>query len=72
MAVMVATTLHAVATGNLLPARVTTICVDNDADTVIKLMDRGTHQAYGLVTDCEFFLKELVTQLGLGPAPRTE
>ncbi len=65
MAIMVATTLHAVATGNLLPARVTTICVDNDADTVIKLMDRGTHQAYGLVTDCEFFLKELCAQLGL-------
>jgi lysine-ketoglutarate reductase/saccharopine dehydrogenase-like protein (TIGR00300 family) len=63
VAVMVATTLHSVATGNLLPATVTTICVDGDADTVIKLMDRGTHQAYGLVTDCEFFLKELAAQL---------
>lgn len=65
IAIMVATTLHAVATGNLLKATVTTICVDNDADTVIKLMDRGTHQAYGLVTDCEFFLKELALQFGL-------
>lgn len=65
MAIMVATTLHSVATGNLLPATVTTICVDNAADTVIKLMDRGTHQAFGLVTDCEFFLKELAAQLGL-------
>jgi lysine-ketoglutarate reductase/saccharopine dehydrogenase-like protein (TIGR00300 family) len=65
MAIMVATTLHSVATGNLLKATVTTICVDNDADTVIKLMDRGTHQAYGLVTDCEFFLKELALQLQL-------
>lgn len=63
IAIMVATTLHSVATGNLLPASVTTICVDSDADTVIKLMDRGTHQAYGLVTDCEFFLKELAAQL---------
>ncbi len=63
MAIMVATTLHSVATGNLLPATVTTICVDSAADTVIKLMDRGTHQAFGLVTDCEFFLKELATQL---------
>lgn len=65
IAILVATTLHAVATGNLLPASVTTICVDGDADTVIKLMDRGTHQAYGLVTDCEFFLKELAAQLGV-------
>ncbi len=63
IAVMVATTLHSVATGNLLPASVRTICVDSDADTVIKLMDRGTHQAFGLVTDCEFFLKALVAQL---------
>jgi hypothetical protein len=63
IAILVATTLHSVATGNLLPASVLTICVDSDADTVIKLMDRGTHQAYGVVTDCEFFLKELAARL---------
>lgn len=63
VAIMVATTLHSVATGNLLPASVRTVCVDSDADSVIKLMDRGTHQAYGLVTDCEFFLKELSLRL---------
>jgi lysine-ketoglutarate reductase/saccharopine dehydrogenase-like protein (TIGR00300 family) len=63
VALMVATTLHSVATGNLLPANVRTICVDSDADSVIKLMDRGTHQAFGLVTDCEYFLKELAAQL---------
>jgi lysine-ketoglutarate reductase/saccharopine dehydrogenase-like protein (TIGR00300 family) len=63
VAIMVATTLHSVATGNLLPATVKTICVDSDADTVIKLMDRGTHQAFGLVTDCEFFVKELARRL---------
>jgi lysine-ketoglutarate reductase/saccharopine dehydrogenase-like protein (TIGR00300 family) len=60
---MVATTLHSVATGNILPAHVKTYCVDSDADTVIKLTDRGTHQAIGLVTDCEFFLKELASRL---------
>lgn len=60
---MVATTLHSVATGNILPATVKTYCVDSDADTVIKLTDRGTHQAIGLVTDCEFFLTELVHAL---------
>lgn len=63
VALMVATTLHSVATGNLLPASVRTICVDSDADAVIKLIDRGTHQAFGLVTDCEYFLKELASQL---------
>jgi lysine-ketoglutarate reductase/saccharopine dehydrogenase-like protein (TIGR00300 family) len=63
VAIMVATTLHSVATGNLLPAHVRTVCVDSDPDTVTKLMDRGTHQAFGLVTDCEYFLKELAAQL---------
>jgi len=60
---MVATTLHSVAVGNILPASAKTYCVDSDADTVIKLTDRGTHQAVGLVTDCEFFLTELVNSL---------
>lgn len=63
LALMVATTLHSIATGNLLPASVTTFCVDADADTVIKLTDRGSHQAFGIVTDCAFFLKELADQL---------
>ncbi|HVL39137.1 MAG TPA: TIGR00300 family protein, partial [Fimbriimonadaceae bacterium] len=63
VALMVATTLHSVATGNILPASVKTYCVDSDADTVIKLTDRGTHQAVGLVTDVEYFLKELCSQL---------
>jgi lysine-ketoglutarate reductase/saccharopine dehydrogenase-like protein (TIGR00300 family) len=63
IAIMVATTLHSVATGNLLPASVATICVDSDADTVVKLLDRGSHQTWGLVTDCEYFLKELVACL---------
>ncbi len=63
LALMVATTLHSIATGNLLPASVTTFCVDANADTVIKLTDRGSHQAFGIVTDCAFFLKELAEQL---------
>jgi lysine-ketoglutarate reductase/saccharopine dehydrogenase-like protein (TIGR00300 family) len=60
---MVATTLHSVATGNILPASVKTFCVDSDADSVIKLTDRGTHQAVGLVTDCEYFLHQLAACL---------
>lgn len=65
--VMVATMLHSVAVGNILPASVRTFCVDADADTVIKLTDRGTHQATGIVTDCEFFLSELCRQLDDAP-----
>jgi lysine-ketoglutarate reductase/saccharopine dehydrogenase-like protein (TIGR00300 family) len=63
VAIMVATTLHSVATGNLLPASVRVFCVDNDADTVIKLTDRGTHQTFPIVTDCHFFMKELALHL---------
>lgn len=59
VAVVVATMLHGVATGNILPASVATFCVDANAETVIKLVDRGTHQAVGIVTDCEYFLSEL-------------
>lgn len=60
---MVATTLHSVATGNMLPASVKTFAIDSDADSVIKLTDRGTHQAIGIVTDCEFFIRELARRL---------
>jgi lysine-ketoglutarate reductase/saccharopine dehydrogenase-like protein (TIGR00300 family) len=63
VAIVVATTLHGVATGNILPASVATFCVDTDADTVIKLVDRGTHQAVGIVTDCEYFLSTLARAL---------
>ena len=68
LAIMVATTLHSVATGNLLPASVQIICVDNNMETITKLMDRGTHQAFGLVTDCQFFLKELAARTVAVPA----
>lgn len=63
VAIMVATTLHSVATGNMLPASVSTFCVDSDADTVIKLSDRGSHQTFPIVTDCHFFMKELALYL---------
>jgi lysine-ketoglutarate reductase/saccharopine dehydrogenase-like protein (TIGR00300 family) len=59
LALMMATTLHAIATGNLLPATVKTVCVDINPAVVTKLTDRGTFQAIGLVTDVEPFLREL-------------
>jgi lysine-ketoglutarate reductase/saccharopine dehydrogenase-like protein (TIGR00300 family) len=59
MALMMGTMLHSIAVGNLLPARVKTICVDINPSVVTKLTDRGSFQAIGLVTDLEPFLREL-------------
>ena len=64
---MIATTLHSIAVGNLLPAWVKTVCVDINPATVTKLSDRGSFQTIGLVTDVEPFLRILVRELG-GPA----
>lgn len=61
---MVATALHAIATGNLLPAWVKVACVDINPATVTKLMDRGSIQTVGIVTDAEPFLRSLVYELG--------
>lgn len=69
-ALMMATTLHAIATGNLLPATVKTVCVDINPAVVTKLTDRGTFQAIGLVTDVEPFLRELCQYLN--PETNTE
>ena len=63
VALMLATTLHAIATGNLLPAGVETYCVDINQAVVTKLADRGSHQALGIVTDVGLFLRNLVEQL---------
>lgn len=64
MAIMVASMLHAIATGNLLPATVRTVVVDINPAVVTKLADRGSHQAAGLVTDAELFLRELLEAIG--------
>jgi lysine-ketoglutarate reductase/saccharopine dehydrogenase-like protein (TIGR00300 family) len=60
---MIATMLHSIATGNLLPAAVKVACVDINPATVTKLADRGSHQTVGVVTDAEPFLRALVTEL---------
>ncbi len=65
MAVMMATMLHSIATGNLLPAHVKVVIVDINPAVVTKLADRGTFQAVGLVTDGELFLRELAEELGV-------
>jgi lysine-ketoglutarate reductase/saccharopine dehydrogenase-like protein (TIGR00300 family) len=67
-AVFVATALHAIAVGNMLPAfyqcdgvpvPLMTICVDQTEFVVNKLRDRGTHQAYGVVTNAQDFMHVL-------------
>ncbi|MBA4157163.1 MAG: hypothetical protein H0X65_06770 [Gemmatimonadetes bacterium] len=70
MAIMIATALHAIATGNMLPSYVyeestgeirpmATICVDSSEFVVSKLKDRGTHQAFGVITNAQDFLHVL-------------
>ncbi len=59
LALMVASTLHTIATGNILPATVKTVCVDINPAVVTKVADRGSFQIVGLVTDSESFLREL-------------
>jgi len=63
VALMLATTLHAIATGNLLPAGVATFCVDINQAVATKLADRGSHQASGIVTDVGPFLADLADAL---------
>ena len=62
-AIMVATMLHSVATGNILPASIPLVCVDINQATVTKLADRGSAQARGIVTDIGLFLEQLALEL---------
>jgi hypothetical protein len=56
--------LHAIATGNMLPAWVKIICVDINPAVATKVSDRGTGQAIGIVTDVGIFLEALAKELG--------
>lgn len=60
---MMATQLHAVATGSILPASVPLVCVDINPATVTRLADRGTGQGRGIVTDVGLFLEQLALEL---------
>lgn len=63
MVIMVSTMLHSIATGNMLPADVKVIVVDINQPTVTKLMDRGTWQALGIVSDVGAFLPMVAEQI---------
>jgi lysine-ketoglutarate reductase/saccharopine dehydrogenase-like protein (TIGR00300 family) len=61
---MLSTMLHSIATGNMLPASTTTVCVDINPAVVTKLADRGSWQTIGVVTDVGLFLEQLANELG--------
>ncbi len=60
---MLSTMLHSIATGNMLPASVTTVCVDINPAVVTKLADRGSWQTIGVVTDVGLFLEQVASEL---------
>ena len=63
MVIMASTMLHSIATGNMLPAEVKIIIVDISQPTVTKLMDRGTWQAVGVVSDVGAFLPMVAQEI---------
>jgi len=63
LVIMVATMLHSIATGNMLPADVKIIVVDINQATVTKLMDRGTWQALGIVSDVGAFIPLVLQEI---------
>jgi len=63
LVIMLSTMLHSIATGNMLPGNVKTICVDINPSVVTKLADRGSKQAIGVVTDVGLFLNLLAAKL---------
>ena len=79
LVVMLATMLHSIATGNMLPTfierdgkiePVYTIVVDQAEVVIHKLMDRGTHQAFGIVRNADDFLSRVVSELKVLHAQR--
>lgn len=59
MVLMLSTMLHSIGTGNMLPSWVKTVCVDINPAVVTKLIDRGSGQTVGIVSDVGLFLRAL-------------
>jgi len=66
MALVVASTLHAIALGNILPAGTRMVVVDINPASLTKLMDRGSFQTVGVVSDSGLFLRQLTESLRQG------
>ncbi len=63
LVLMLSTLLHSVAVGNCLPSTTKTVCVDINPATVTQLLDRGSAQAIGMVTDIGTFIPMLAEEL---------
>jgi len=63
LVIILGTMLHGIGVGNMTPSWVRTICVDINPATVTKLVDRGSAQASGIVTDVGLFLRLLADEL---------
>jgi lysine-ketoglutarate reductase/saccharopine dehydrogenase-like protein (TIGR00300 family) len=64
--VVAGTMLHGIAAGNCLPASVPLACIDINPATVTKLMDRGSWQSMGIITDVGLFVAALADRLAVG------
>jgi lysine-ketoglutarate reductase/saccharopine dehydrogenase-like protein (TIGR00300 family) len=63
LAVILSTMLHGIGVGNMLPSWVKVVCVDINPSVVTKLVDRGSAQTMGLVTDTGLFVHQLADKL---------
>ncbi|MFB6178812.1 MAG: TIGR00300 family protein [Halorientalis sp.] len=63
LVLMLSTLLHSVAVGNCLPSTTRTVCVDINPATVTQLLDRGSAQAVGMVTDIGTFVPILAEKV---------
>jgi lysine-ketoglutarate reductase/saccharopine dehydrogenase-like protein (TIGR00300 family) len=63
LVLMLSTLLHSVAVGNCLPSTTRVVCVDINPATVTQLLDRGSAQAVGMVTDIGTFVPILAEKV---------
>ncbi|MDS0299600.1 TIGR00300 family protein [Halogeometricum sp. S1BR25-6] len=72
MVLMLSTLLHSVAVGNCLPSTTRVVCVDINPATVTQLLDRGSSQAIGMVTDIGTFVPTLADEVLTGDSSVTD
>jgi lysine-ketoglutarate reductase/saccharopine dehydrogenase-like protein (TIGR00300 family) len=64
LVLVLASMLHGIGVGNMLPSAVRVVCIDINPAVVTKLGDRGSSQTVGIVTDTGLFLHQLAETLG--------
>lgn len=63
LVIVLATMLHGIGVGNMLPGRVPLVSVDIHPAVATKLSDRGSSHAIGIVTDVGLFVRRLLEEL---------